>query len=56
MKKTREEKIRSGIEKYCYLRQRLFETDVAVDRDFQKAFHGFFRMGRRAGCSHKQVI
>lgn len=53
MKKTREEKIRSGIEKYCYLRQRLFETDVAVDRDFQKAFNGFFRMGRRTEAYYK---
>lgn len=48
MKKTKEEKIRSGIEKYRYLRKRLFETDVTKDTEFQKAFNGFFRMGRRS--------
>ena len=47
MAKSKTEKIRSGIEKYQFLRKRLFETDVAVDRDFQRAFNGFFRMGRR---------
>ena len=47
MKKSRIEKIRSGIEKYQFLRQRLFETNVMIDREFQRAFNGFFRMGRR---------
>lgn len=41
------EKIQSGIQKYQYLRHRLYEVDVSTDRDFQKAFNGFFRMGRR---------
>lgn len=47
MAKSKIEKIQSGIDKYQYLRRRLFETDVSTDRDFQKAFNGFFRMGRR---------
>ena len=47
MAKAKIEKIHSGIEKYQYLRKQLFATDVSADRDFQKAFNGFFRMGRR---------
>lgn len=47
MAQSKTEKIRSGIEKYQFLRKRLFETDVSEDRDFQRAFNGFFRMGRR---------
>ena len=48
MAKSKIEKIQSGIDKYQYLRGRLFETDVSTDKDFQKAFNGFFRMGRRS--------
>lgn len=48
MAKSKIEKIQSGIDKYQYLRRRLFETDVSTDKDFQKAFNGFFRMGRRS--------
>ena len=47
MPKINNEKIRSGIEKYLVLRKMLFETNVAKDRVFQKAYNGFFRMGRR---------
>lgn len=47
MLKSKIEKIQSGIEKYQNLRQQLFETDVSINRDFQRAFNGFFRMGRR---------
>lgn len=38
MAKSSTEKIRIGIEKYQYLRQRLFAVDVSADRDFQRAF------------------
>ena len=48
MARSSTEKIRIGIEKYQYLRQRLFAVDVSADRDFQRAFNGFFRMGRRS--------
>lgn len=48
MTKSSTIKIRSGIEKYQYLRKRLFAVDVSADRDFQRAFNGFFRMGRRS--------
>ena len=47
MPKINNKKIRSGIEKYLFLRKMLFETNVANDRAFQKAYNGFFRMGRR---------
>ena len=47
MARDKIEKIRSGIEKYQYLRYRMAQTDVSTDREFQKAFNGFFRMGRR---------
>lgn len=45
IKKT--EKIRRGITKYQFLRQRLYEVDVSSDLEFQRIFNGFFRMGRR---------
>ena len=47
MAKNTIEKIQSGLEKYRMLRRRLYEVNVAEDRDFQRAFNGFFRMGRR---------
>ncbi|MBE6948162.1 MAG: hypothetical protein E7454_07970 [Ruminococcaceae bacterium] len=47
MAKTKIDKIYSGIEKYQHLRQQLFITDVSTNRDFQREFNGFFRMGRR---------
>lgn len=53
MTKSRIDKIRSGVEKYQALRQQLFAIDVARDRDFQKAFNGFFRMGRRTEAYYR---
>lgn len=50
MVKSKIEKIQSGIEKYQFLRQQLFSKDVSTDRDFQKTFNGFFRMGRRTAA------
>ena len=47
MAKTPVEKIQTGIEKYEYLRKRLYTVNVSADREYQKAFNGFFRMGRR---------
>ena len=47
MAKTPIEKIRTGIEKYEYLRKRLYAVNVSADREYQKTFNGFFRMGRR---------
>ena len=48
MARTKIEIIRSGIEKYQMLRRWLFDADVSIDRDFQKTYTGFFRMGRRS--------
>ena len=48
MNKERIEKIKSGIEKYCYLRQQLYAVNVAEDADFQRVFNNFFRMARRS--------
>lgn len=42
------EKLQTGIEKYEYLRKRLFAVDVSADQDYQRIFNGFFRMGRRS--------
>lgn len=53
MSKSKIEKIQSGIKKYQYLRQQLFVTDVSTNQDFQKAFNGFFRMGRRTQSYYK---
>lgn len=47
MSKSKIEKIRSGLLKYQYLRQRLFGVDVSADLEYQRTFNGFFRMGRR---------
>lgn len=47
MDKTKIETIRKGVQKYQFLRETLMHTDVSKDRDFQKRFNGFFRMGRR---------
>ena len=47
------EKIRAGIEKYEFLRQRLFAVDVSADREFQRIFNGFFRMSRRTEAFYK---
>ena len=47
MAKTKIEKIQSGVKKYQHLKEQLFVTDVTKDPAFQKAFNGFFRMGRR---------
>lgn len=41
------EKIQAGIEKYKYLRKRLYEVNVFEDKDFRRVFNNFFRMGRR---------
>ena len=41
-------KLDNGIQKYTYLRQRLYETNVSLDLEFQKTFNGFFRMRQRS--------
>ena len=48
MTQTSINKIQVGLKKYQYLRQRLFAVNVSADREFQRAFNGFFRMGRRS--------
>ena len=53
MAKSKIEKIQAGIEKYQYLRQLLFTTDVSINQDFQRTFNGFFRMGRRTEAYYK---
>ena len=45
MKKTAEEKIRTGIDKYQYLRKQLEQTNVAEDYEYQRRFNGFFQNG-----------
>lgn len=56
MAATKIEKIQSGIEKYQYLRHQLHKVDVSTDRQYQKAFNGFFRMGRRTEEYYKDYF
>ena len=42
------QRLEKGIQKYIYLRQRLYETNVSLDLEFQKTFNGFFRMRQRS--------
>lgn len=56
MAKTKIEKIYAGIVKYQFLRKRLYETDVALDNEFQRAFNGFFRMGRRTAAYYNDYF
>jgi hypothetical protein len=35
-----------GLEKYCWLRAALPNTDVSRDREFQRRFNGFYRVRR----------
>lgn len=51
-----EYKLKQGVEKYLYLRRRLYETDVSVDADFQRAFNGFFRMRQRSSEFYKDFF
>lgn len=56
MKKTAEEKIKAGIDKYQYLRQKLMQTDVEIDREYQRRFNGFFRMSCRIDISDAKKL
>lgn len=47
MNKSKIEKLRSGINKYQYLRQQLFSTNITANPDFKRTFNGFFRMRQR---------
>lgn len=49
-------KLKQGIEKYLYLRRRLYETDVSVDADFQRVFNGFFRMRQRSSEFYREFF
>jgi len=40
-------KIKDGIIKYTNIMDRVHNCDVSKDRDFQKAFNGFYRVQRR---------
>lgn len=42
------QRLDKGVQKYIYLRQRLYETNVSLDLEFQKTFNGFFRMRQRS--------
>ena len=41
-------KLEKGVQKYIYLRRRLYEVDVSSDSEYQKTFNGFFRMRQRS--------
>ena len=42
------DKIEAGLKKYCYIMERLHKIDVSTDRDFQKAYNGFYRLRQRS--------
>jgi hypothetical protein len=39
-------KIEVGLDKYLWLQNKVWETDVSKDREFQKKFNGFYRVRR----------
>lgn len=47
-------RIAPGLAKYQRIQARLHETDVREDRDFQRAFNGFYRV--RRGADWQQVF
>ena len=47
-------RIAPGLAKYQRIQARLYETDLRVDRDFQRAFNGFYRV--RRGADWQQVF
>lgn len=46
-------RIKPGLAKYMSLQARLHDTNVATDRDFQRAFNGFYRVRRSAAWQQK---
>ena len=42
------QKISAGLAKYLSIMEHLHYTDVSIDRDFQKAFNGYYRMRQRS--------
>ena len=42
------EKIEAGLKKYCYIMEHLYMVDISKDRDFQRAYNGFYRLRQRS--------
>ena len=42
------DKIEAGLKKYCYIMEHHHAVDVSTDRDFQKAYNGFYRLRQRS--------
>lgn len=42
------EKIGIGLQKYCSIMSRLYQTDVSKDRDFQRLFNGFYGVKKQS--------
>lgn len=43
----RSESLRIGLEKYVWIQQHLFVTNVAKDKEFQRHYNGFYRVRQR---------
>ena len=41
-------KVEKGLRKYCWIQQQLHKKNVSTNREFQKAFNGFYRVRRNA--------
>ncbi len=41
-------KVEKGLRKYCWLQEQVHRKDVTINREFQKAFNGFYRVRRNA--------
>jgi hypothetical protein len=41
-------KVEKGLYKYCWIQEQFHKNDVTSNREFQKAFNGFYRVRRNA--------
>ena len=47
------DRVEIGIDKYNWIMNRIHETDVSSDAEFQKFFNGFYRMRQRPASFYK---
>jgi hypothetical protein len=41
-------KVEKGLRKYCWIQEQFHQNDVTTNREFQKAYNGFYRVRRNA--------
>jgi len=52
---TNWEKVREGVIKYTHIMNRLHQTDVSADREFQKTFNHFYRIRQKKQAFYKAL-